>query len=202
MNRVVWSNISDLYRTPQPFFDEYDREFGFVLDAAADKHTTKCKAWLGPGSPIYKDALHTSWKGTLHREKLAGAIWWNCPYSQCAAFVAKAAEERRQGVTSVGLIPSRTDTRWFHEHIWNRLKHRPRKGIELRPVKGRLRFSLRVTPAMRRRVKSAPTVREAVLSKRLGLPRLIIRCIRAAEPVAVESAPFPSLVVIFNGTVK
>lgn len=55
---------------------------------------------------------------------------------------------------------------------------------------------------MRRRVKSAPTVREAVLSKRLGLPRLIIRCIRAGEPVAVESAPFPSLVVVFNGTVK
>lgn len=69
MNRVVWSNISDLYRTPQPFFDEYDREFGFVLDAAADKHTTKCKVWLGPGSPIHFSALSVSWSDVLRRRR-------------------------------------------------------------------------------------------------------------------------------------
>lgn len=196
MNQIVFSKISDLYITPQDFFDAHDREFHFVLDAAANKQSRKCPSWLGPGGK-YPDALAIEWS-----EAGSGAVWWNCPYSMCAAFVAKAAEERRAGVTSVGLIPARTDTRWFHEHIWNRVKHQPRRGIQIRPVKGRLTFSLHITRTMRAAVKAAPKVREKILSKRLGLPRIVIRCIRDGDPVAVESAPFPSLVVVFNGTVK
>jgi hypothetical protein len=85
-------------------------------------------------------------------------VWCNPPYSLAKAFVAKAAAEQRLGVTSVLLIPARTDTRYFHEHIWDKALHRPRPGVEVRFLKGRLKF--------------------------VG---------------ATNSAPFPSMIVVFRG---
>ena len=37
-----------------------------------------------------------------------------------------------RGATVVMLLPARTDTRWFHEYIWNK--------AEIRFIKGRLKF--------------------------------------------------------------
>jgi len=37
------------------------------------------------------------------------------------------------------LIPS-TDARWFHRYVWDKRLHRPREGVELRFLEGRIRF--------------------------------------------------------------
>ena len=41
---------------------------------------------------------------------------------------------------TVMLIPARTDTRWFHEHLWDATTQRPQTGIEIRLLRGRLKF--------------------------------------------------------------
>ena len=60
-------------------------------------------------------------------------VWCNPPYSQIDKWVAKAFyETRKDNTTVVLLIPSRTDTRYFHNYIYQR--------SEIRFVKGRLKF--------------------------------------------------------------
>jgi hypothetical protein len=62
----------------------------------------------------------------------------------------------------VCLVPSRTDTRWWHEHAWDATTHQPRPGVEIRFVRGRLKFG--------------------------------------NTGKAENSAPFPSVVIVFRGT--
>ena len=153
---VLFSKQSDEWATPQDLFDELDREFGFTLDAAATRDNAKCVNYLGPDhdDPYQRDALAVSWDDELEPE----VVFCNPPYSQCREFVAKAEREAARGrVTVVMLLPARTDTRWFHDFIWNRCTHRPNGGVEVRFLKGRLKFG-----------------------------------------GATNSAPFPSMVVVFR----
>lgn len=137
---LMFSKASDEWSTPQEFFDRLHLEFGFGVDAAASIENRKCVNYYGPDHPLalmnpkLTDALGMDWSaaGVNH--------WCNPPYSLCREFVAKAADERLRGVLTVMLIPSRTDTRYFHEHLWNVAQHATRPGIELRFVKGRLKF--------------------------------------------------------------
>lgn len=58
----------------------------------------------------------------------------NPPYSEINKWVAKAFYETKQENTLVVmLIPSRTDTKYFHDYIYNR--------AEIRFIKGRLKFN-------------------------------------------------------------
>lgn len=60
-------------------------------------------------------------------------VFCNPPYSNLKAWVEKAYRESRQDNTLiVMLIPARTDTKYFHDFIYNR--------AEVRFIKGRLRF--------------------------------------------------------------
>lgn len=61
-------------------------------------------------------------------------MWLNPPYSEIDKWVEKAYRETRNDNTVVVmLIPSRTDTRYFHNYIYQR--------TEIRFVKGRLHFN-------------------------------------------------------------
>ena len=46
-------------------------------------------------------------------------------------FVRKAAQSKAK---TVMLIPSRTDTRWFHEYIYGK------ENVKIRFIRGRLKF--------------------------------------------------------------
>lgn len=60
-------------------------------------------------------------------------MFCNPPYSEISKWVKKCYEEGHKENTLVALlIPSRTDTRYFHDYIINR--------AEIRFVKGRLKF--------------------------------------------------------------
>ena len=48
----------------------------------------------------------------------AGLVFVNPPYSRALpAWVAKCSTEAAGGAVVVGLVPSRTDTRWWHSHV-------------------------------------------------------------------------------------
>jgi len=63
-------------------------------------------------------------------------VFCNPPYgSEIKNWVQKCSEEAKKDNTIVVmLIPARTDTKYFHEFIYN--KH----GVEIRFIKGRLKF--------------------------------------------------------------
>jgi site-specific DNA-methyltransferase (adenine-specific) len=130
---VVFSRASDEWRTPQALFEALDAEFGFDLDAAATAENCWVENYIGPDRTRVdrRDTLACPWAETT---------WLNPPYSQCRAFIEKAAMEARRGCTVVALVPARTDTRWFHAHIYDRDANRFRPGVEVRFLKGRLKF--------------------------------------------------------------
>lgn len=139
---LMFSKASDEWSTPQDFYDALDAEFEFDLDAAASHDNHKAPSYITAEG----DALSQCWVEWMNADgpppygPSEPTVWLNPPYSRCREFVAKAAAERQKGCTVVMLVPSRTDTRWFHEHLWDANKHAARPGIELRFVKGRLKF--------------------------------------------------------------
>lgn len=135
---LMFSKASDEWSTPQDFYNRLDTEFGFRVDAAATQDNKKCPIYYGIdcGLGCQGDALAADW----HRAS-PGPHWCNPPYSKCREFVAKAATARRNGVLTVMLVPARTDTRWFHDHLWESgIEIGTRAGIELRFIRGRLKF--------------------------------------------------------------
>lgn len=119
---VHFQHKSDEWGTPQELFDELNVEFGpFILDVAANENNKKCAYFIG----MEENALTKRWMSTN---------WCNPPYSLVLNFVKKAVEEQTQGNTTVMLIPARTDTRFFHDHIYQK------PNIDIRFIKGRIKF--------------------------------------------------------------
>lgn len=117
---VMFSSKTDLWATPQDFFDKLDAEFHFNLDVCALPENAKCAAFYPPEM----DGLSQPWYGNC---------WCNPPYGrQVGRWVAKAAQSAAEGATVVMLLPARTDTAWFHDYIYGR--------AEVRFVRGRLKF--------------------------------------------------------------
>ena len=133
---VMFGRASDEWRTPLEFYMALHVEFGFDVDVAATAENTQMIRYFGPDhhNPLLRDALAFEWR------PYAQTAWMNPPYSRVREFIAKAALEAAMGCTVVCLVPARTDTRWWHEHVWDRVHHRARPGVEVRFIKGRLKF--------------------------------------------------------------
>lgn len=130
MTQGMFTSRSEEYETPQGFYNRLHSEFGFVLDAAATAHNTKCSLYI---TKIH-NALGVDWLLYMRRSGSMGAVWLNPPYGkQIAAFMQKAYEESQNGLTVVCLVHARTDTRWFHDWAM--------RADEIRFVKGRLTFN-------------------------------------------------------------
>ncbi len=63
---------------------------------------------------------------------MGGVNFVNPPYSRIKDWCQKAYNESRKGKRVVMLIPSRTDTQYWHDYIM--------KAKEIRFIKGRLKF--------------------------------------------------------------
>ena len=122
-NQALFTSNSDEYATPAWLFNQLNTEFKFTLDAAANKDNTKCALYYDK----QQDGLKHSWK----RKR----VFCNPPYSQIKDWVFKCYTESYTAEVIVLLIPARTDTRHFHEYIYN--KH----NVEIRFIKGRLKFN-------------------------------------------------------------
>ena len=129
----MFSRKTDEWSTPRDFFRALDVEFCFLLDAAATRENRLCAEYRGPDHlrPECRSGLVFDW---------AESTYCNPPYSMCRAFIAKAAQEARRGCTVVCLVPSRTDTRWWHDEVYDAHTRQYRPGVEVRFVKGRLKF--------------------------------------------------------------
>lgn len=131
--KVLHSKQSDFWGTPGDFFEIYHREFHFTIDASADEHNHLLPRWWGPGSALGENALEVSWKGET--------CWLNPPYSNILDFTRKARYESIfNGVTTVMLIPSRTDTQYWHKYIWDEHENTWQAGVSGRFIRGRLKF--------------------------------------------------------------
>ena len=127
-NELMFSSKSDEWETPQDLFDKLNKEFNFTLDPCATKDNHKCNKYY----TIEDDGLSKDWSGET--------VFVNPPYGRSIGkWVKKCYEEYLKGTTVVMLIPSRTDTKWFHQYIYNK--------TEFRLLKGRLKFVNRLFPS-------------------------------------------------------
>ena len=137
-SEVLFSSKTDDWSTPHEFYDALNEEFCFTLDPCADDTNHKCDKYFTK----VQNGLVPDWSGER--------VYCNPPYGKgIQEWVAKCANH--DGL-AVMLIPARTDTKWFHQFVYNK------PNVEVRFVKGRLKFGN-----------------------------------------SKNSAPFPSMVVIFNG---
>ena len=137
MDKVMFSSASDEWATPQDFFDKLNEEFRFTLDPCANADNHKC------------DKYFTKEQNGLVQDWGMERVYCNPPYGRgIGEWVAKCS--RHSGL-AVMLIPARTDTKWFHEYVYQK------PNTEIRFVRGRLKFGN-----------------------------------------SINSAPFPSMVIVFN----
>lgn len=125
---LMFSSATDKWATPQPFFDALNAEFQFAIDVCADATNAKCERYFDEAA----DGLKQDWRGIC---------WMNPPYGrEVSKWVAKASLEAHIGAVVVCLLPARTDTAWWHNHIWDARTHQPHLGVEVRLLRGRLKF--------------------------------------------------------------
>jgi len=116
LNKGLFTSASQHWATPKNVYQALDAEFQFTDDPC----------------PLHGD-------GGLDRE-WGSSTYVNPPYGrEITAWIKKAYGEAMKGKTIVCLIPSRTDTRWWHDYVM--------KANEIRFLRGRLRFNDCKTPA-------------------------------------------------------
>lgn len=120
---ALFSSKNIEWETPQSFFDELNDEFHFTLDSCALPHNAKCERFYTPE----QDGLSQDWEGER--------VFCNPPYGRSIYnWIRKCSlESKKPNTLVVALIPVRTDTKYFHEFIYKKVK-------EIRFVKGRLKF--------------------------------------------------------------
>ena len=120
--KTMFSSKSNEWETPQVFYEQLNRQFSFTLDPCCTESTAKCDKFFTADD----DGLEQDWSG--HR------VFMNPPYGRkISKWIEKAYKEgSKVGTTVVCLIPSRTDTKYWHKHCM--------KASEIRFVKGRLKF--------------------------------------------------------------
>jgi len=92
----------DDWETPESLIAPLRAEFKFTLDVCATTETTKCERFFTKEM----DGLKQPW---------SGVCWMNPPFGEQGKWVKKAYEESKKGTTVVCLLPSRTNTGWWHD---------------------------------------------------------------------------------------
>ncbi len=110
LNKALFSSLRNNWKTPARFLEELDKEFHFIFDPC-------------PTNPEFNG----------HEIEWGDVNFVNPPYGrEISKWCEKAFNEWKTGKTIVMLVPSRTDTRWWHDYIMN--------ASEIRFIKGRLHF--------------------------------------------------------------
>jgi len=104
------------WETPDEVFLPLMDEFGINLDVCASKDNRKSPRYFGTDD----NGLEQEWAPFI--------CWMNPPFGEQAKWVRKAYEESKKGATVICLLPSRTNTNWWHDYCM--------KG-EIRFIRGR-----------------------------------------------------------------
>ena len=118
---VHFSSESNEWGTPQDLYNELDEQYGFTLDPCATKENAKC------------DKYYTKEDNGLLQDWRDEVVFMNPPYGREISEWIKKASETKSAVV-VCLIPSRTDTKYWHDYIFP-------KAHKIMFIKGRLKFS-------------------------------------------------------------
>lgn len=110
MKDVLFSSKSEEWETPQWLFEKLDNQHHFTLDPCCTDKNAKCTKHYTKE----QDGLSKEWSGET--------VFCNPPYGRdITKWVKKASDESRNpGTKIVMLLPSRTDTAWFHDYIYNK----------------------------------------------------------------------------------
>ena len=121
ISKTLFSSDSAEWAAPQDFYDKLNAEFHFTLDPCATPENAKCEKYYTKE----QDGLAQDWTGET--------VFCNPPYGRkIGLWIEKCYKHSLGGWTAVMLIPSRTDTQWFHDYVYGK--------AEIRFVKGRLKF--------------------------------------------------------------
>ena len=110
------------WRTPDRVFADLHAEFDFTVDACAnDENALLSRYWTERDEPLLR-----SWDGER--------VFMNPPYGrQIRRWMHKADIEAEHAELIVALVPSRTDTGWWHDYAMG--------ADEIRFIRGRLEFA-------------------------------------------------------------
>ena len=104
MNPALFSSKTEEWATPWEVFRQWDHQFHFTLDVCATRQNAKCARYFTKA----EDGLSRNWAQEV--------VWMNPPYGrEIVRWMSKAYEESRHA-TIVCLVPSRTDTAWWHNY--------------------------------------------------------------------------------------
>lgn len=118
---VLFTSNTDEWATPQDLFDRLDAEFHFTLDPCSTDENAKCAKHYTKE----QDGLKQDWTGET--------VFCNPPYGrEIGEWCLRCYAHSIGGGTAVMLVPSRTDTKWFHEYVYGK--------AELRFIKGRVKY--------------------------------------------------------------
>ena len=111
--KLFFSSKNQNWRTPKKVYDKLDNEFNFDCDPC----------------PSFEDGLRS--------RDMLGSSWGksnyvNPPYKNVEDWLRKGYNEYLKGKIVVFLIPSRTDTQWWHNFVM--------KANQIRFIIGRLKF--------------------------------------------------------------
>jgi hypothetical protein len=110
VNRGLITSLRGDWETPRALYQALDAEFCFDYDPCPTKPP--------------ENGLETDWGNTN---------FVNPPYGkEIQKWIQKGYQENLKGKTIVFLLPSRTDTGWWHDYIM--------KADEIRFIRGRLKF--------------------------------------------------------------
>lgn len=121
---LMFSSKKEDWETPQLLFDELNAKYRFSWDLASSDTNAKCANRF----TLEDDSLSQDWAA------LKGNLWLNPPYGRDLKHWVKKAYEsslNRSGVL-VMLIPSRTDTSYWHDYIFDK--------AQIKFIRGRLKF--------------------------------------------------------------
>tara|TARA_X000001382_G_C3150021_1_gene172692 strand:- start:56 stop:550 length:495 start_codon:yes stop_codon:yes gene_type:complete len=121
INKGLFTSNKPNWQTPKWLFDKLNNHFNFLCDVCAEDHNTLC------------DKYYTSYDSCLDKDWEV-CNFMNPPYGrEIGKFIEKAYTEWvLNDFTTVALLPARTDTKWFHNFIYNQAR--------IVFIKGRLKF--------------------------------------------------------------
>ena len=117
--RVKYKNLQNKYiKTPKIIWDQLSKEFNFTVDlCASDKNHLLPKYYTKENN-----ALLQNWDNEIGYCHPIFDV--NIP-----KFIAKAF---KHNCTVVFLLPSSTNSKYFHNYLWDNKNHKVKKNVEIR----------------------------------------------------------------------
>jgi len=141
---VHYSSKYSEWETPKSLFDALNKEFRFKVDLCATKSNSKCDLY-------YDDIFDESADLSLNEN----TCFVNPPYGRSMTKFVKRFFDISGRTKVVCLLPARTDTKWWGV-FWDHDNHKPRAGVEIRFLKGRLIFEKEGKPVLDKKGRPMP----------------------------------------------